>query len=438
MANIVVFTLSIVLFIALLLVKGGAVTHVFLAWSGVSIVSALFLQSWAMKSDAVTKVSFWKSSNVSFTMPICLMLLLQCWLALQIVFGISQDLQSSIDDALLGLGFLSFLIVLASLKWSLLTMKYFLFSVFMIASMQAVYGLWVFLTQSNVILWMEKIHYLDKPTGTFVNANHFAAYLSLIFVLLIAFMACKQQQQIRHQNTRQTIFNLFEQLYSVFAICGVTLLVAILATRSFGGIGSLLVTILVALAVLLKQKISQKVFRRELIILSCMALMVLLIVFLIIAFSDYSILQKEFDSIAFTIERRLEISTAALRMVADNWLLGVGAGGFYSSFSQYRDITVGNSFYHFAHNDYLQFWAEYGLIGVMLCVAFVATCLHLNWKILQQSKNVYRRSFAYASFYGTVLLGIHSLVDFPLQVPAYALLYLTILCFNVMTYKEKS
>ncbi len=210
------------------------------------------------------------------------------------------------------------------------------------------------------------------------------------------------------------------------------LIVAILATRSFGGIGSLLLTAFIALMLLLKQKTP----RKELQIVSIMTFTMLLIVLFIIAFSDYSILHKEFKSIAFTIERRIEISNAAFRMAVDNWLLGVGAGGFYSSFSQYRDLTVGNSFYHFAHNDYLQFWAEYGLVGIILCVAFIVSCLRLNWKVLQHSKNVYRRCFAYTSFYGTVLLSLHSLVDFPLQVPAYALLYLMILCFNVMTYKK--
>jgi len=124
-------------------------------------------------------------------------------------------------------------------------------------------------------------------------------------------------------------------------------------------------------------------------------------------------------------------------MIADNWFLGVGAGAFYSSFSQYRDIDVGNSFYHFAHNDFLHFWAEYGLIGIVLCSIFIISCLRLNYKVLQQSRNVYKRSFAYASLYGSLLLAIHSLVDFPLRVPAYALIYLTILCFNVVVFKEK-
>ncbi len=61
----------------------------------------------------------------------------------------------------------------------------------------------------------------------------------------------------------------------------------------------------------------------------------------------------------------------------------------------------------------------------------------MNWNVLQQSKNMYKRSFAYASLYGSFLLGLHSFVDFPLRVPAYALLYLLILCFNVVIFNAK-
>ncbi len=427
----------LVLFVLLVLVKGGTIPYISLAWSGLTILAAMVLQAVATRHPSFQVVKFWTRPDALarfYLRPLFWLFLLQCWLALQIITGVSRDQQASIDHLLLGIGFLSFLIVLGAIEWNSSKIKQLLFGLIIFASLQAVYGLWVFLTQANVILWMEKVHYLDRPTGTLVNANHFAAYLSLMLILLLAFFVSRQQAKVRHKKSTQVVFNLFEQLYDVYTLCALLFLVAIFATRSLGTIGSLLATFLLAFMIMLLGALQQKLLLKKL----CFSVGVFFSILLgIVMLSDYSVLQKELETAAFTIERRVEISSAAVRMVLDNFFFGVGGGGFYSSFSQYRDIDVGNSFYHFAHNDYLQFWAEYGLVGVVLGLLFIGSCLRLNWNVLQQSKNMYKRSFAYASLYGSFLLGLHSFVDFPLRVPAYALLYLLILCFNVVIFNAK-
>jgi len=422
---------TIFLLASLVIVKGGVHAYVFMAWTGIALVLAFYVCFIQKKLNFNSVISDNKLRNNQFYQhPIFVFFCLQLWLALQIFLGITKNIQASIDDLLLGIGFLCFFLIMRSFQWRQSAIKHLLMSLFIIAVIQAIYGLWVFLTQSNVILWMEKVHYLDKPTGTLVNANHFAAYLSLILVLLVSYIFSQFQYKANQQKSRVVIFSILDNLYSIHMIIVVLLLFAIFATRSIGGIGSLLLTALSALLFLFIQKRQKGK--------SGVAIFLAIIVCLSFFFAvlvDYSIIQKELSILSFTFERRLEISSAALKMVVDNWLLGVGAGGFYSSFSQYRDITVGNSFYHFAHNDYLQFLAEFGLIGFLIALSFVVICLKRNLQVLKHSKNMYRRSFAYASIYGSLMLAIHSLVDFPLQIPAYALLYLTIISFNPLTYQ---
>ena len=180
----------LVLIILLLLVKGGTPVYISLAWSGIVICLSMtvigvnskleFLQN--LKSESLQNLF-----KAACTKPLFWLFVLQCWLIVQVMLGISRDIQASIDQIVLGFGFLCYLMLLGSIQWRQPAIKRFCLGLFLLASLQSIYGLWVFLTQKNMLLWMEKIHYLDKPTGTLVNANHFAAYLSLTLVLSVSY-----------------------------------------------------------------------------------------------------------------------------------------------------------------------------------------------------------------------------------------------------------
>jgi len=235
----------LVLILLLLIVKGGTITYISLTWSGIVIcllTSVMLVNSklqFIQKTKSESLPCLFKTVCLK---PLFWLFFLQCWLIAQVMLGVSRDIQASIDQIVLGVGFLCFLILLGSFQWRQKTIKQFCVGLFLLALMQSIYGLWIFLTQKNMLLWMEKIHYLDKPTGTFVNANHFAAYLALTLVLLCAIYICKEQAKSRSKGSAQGIFYLLEQFYNVYILIAVLLVVALLATRSLGGIGSLLLT----------------------------------------------------------------------------------------------------------------------------------------------------------------------------------------------------
>ena len=85
-------------------------------------------------------------------------------------------------------------------------------------------------------------------------------------------------------------------------------------------------------------------------------------------------------------ESRDDVVYAALEAIQHQPLLGLGGGSFYSSFQAYNNGKI-QLFYDHAHNDYIQFVFEYGLIGTsILAVAVVAALL----KSMQAFRN--RRS----------------------------------------------
>jgi O-antigen ligase len=142
--------------------------------------------------------------------------------------------------------------------------------------------------------------------------------------------------------------------------------------------------------------------------------------------------------LSHTFYRRLELSKAAFIMLETTWLTGIGGGAFYSQFSPYRTLEIGNTYYNYAHNDILQFWIEYGLIGVSLLVLFLATLIRDNIRILSQSRSGIQATFAYASIYSTLAVAIHSLVDFPLHIPGFSVCYLVIISVNSLSLINRS
>lgn len=127
---------------------------------------------------------------------------------------------------------------------------------------------------------------------------------------------------------------------------------------------------------------------------------------------------------------RTAIYPAVWRMWGDRWFSGVGAGAFEWAFPFYQPHAVPGFFRH-AHNDFLQMVAELGVVGTLLVL----------WTVYQMmtvpSRDDSGEAGAVGSIgmpvsmtarerWGLVLalagLGLHAMVDFPLRAPAICLL----------------
>lgn len=346
----------------------------------------------------------------------------QFWACVQFLTSISLNTEASIENALLGAGFCCLLILLFFGVRQPQHLGSIYKTLLIFGLLQATYGMAIAISQHNQLLWMDKIFYLDRPTGTFVNPNHFAAYLSILLIMLVSHAAC---HSVKYKNTRKSLFwFIYDQVYNPRNIIAGILIVTILATKSIGVLGALVFALLTA-CIAISRKHSQ--IKALLITLFCTSALLALFVLSI----EYSILEQEIEALSHTVNRRLALSGASLSMVSEYWLFGVGGGSFYSVFSAFRDLDIGHSYYNYAHNDYLQFWAEYGIIGLSLLMAFIFFTLRENLFVLKKSRNPLKRTFAYTSLYSSVVLAIHSIVDFPLHIPGYTVLYLAIISVNV-------
>ena len=128
----------------------------------------------------------------------------------------------------------------------------------------------------------------------------------------------------------------------------------------------------------------------------------------------------------FRDESRMAVYTIAMRSILDAPLLGYGYGTFADVFPMFRDQSVSTfGKWAMAHNTYLEVFQGLGLLfGSMLVASVVAAGLALRQRGDDAAKNEMMPCVAASVAF---LLGVHSLVDFSLQMQAIAITFMALL-----------
>jgi O-antigen ligase len=280
------------------------------------------------------------------------------------------------------------------------------------------------LSGTDKILWVVEV--LNKnPWGTFAYRNQGAAFLILVFLItgLLYFLyekraSIKLKQGGPHLLLGLIIFLLCSSIWLALSRAGIILMGVLVITYSVMA--------------------SFHYFRNRLGVGSWIAaglfigLMGIGGVF-VLQLSDWNMIEwrvKHTKESINSIENdpRLLSTKATWEMAEDQLIYGWGAGSFRYVFPIYQkgyDILwyyyyredrgwVGRKVYNYAHNDWVQFLAEYGIVGcVFLLVMFGALfCSSLT-------AFYYRISAGLFVLCGLSLIAIHNIVDFIFSSPAY-------------------
>jgi len=127
-------------------------------------------------------------------------------------------------------------------------------------------------------------------------------------------------------------------------------------------------------------------------------------------------------------ESRDEVTRDTLTIFKDYPLVGIGAGTFTHVFPALKSEDVTSfSLYNNAHNDYAQFAAEFGAPAYVALASVVIWSLWNALVAMRKRNSRFYQGIGFSVTMAIVAIGFHSTVDFNLQIPANASLFVVIL-----------
>jgi O-antigen ligase len=291
---------------------------------------------------------------------------------------------------------------------------------------EAGYGILQFLLGWNKIFGYTNPYDSWVATGTYINRNHFAGLMDLTVPL--AFASAFYSYQLwsdprrRAASKRSGGENPLEFRIVFYLFLAVIMVISSVFSYSRGGILSVSFT-LIALSILTVLKVRRKSW----------GLLIAGLATLALGFSLWvgvGGLVNRFVKMGqagyVSTQRRSMIWSDTVQLFRSNPILGTGLGTYEDALRPFQTHLVDLTIDH-AHNDYLEFGAETGLIGFgLLFVPIFYLLIRMIISFLKDHRR-YRSAILLGCIGSTLGLLIHSLMDFNLQVPANAMIFAAIL-----------
>ena len=288
----------------------------------------------------------------------------------------------------------------------------------------AAYGIPGHLVDPDHILWREKEAYLQSVTGTFINRNTAAAYFgscavvwSLLLWELVKLEMPKRPFDWRAVPTR--VFSAASKKTTVTCSMLFLCLVAMFMTGSRGAVVLSLLALIVGFVAFFRRYLP----RRAGVVMALAGGGAVALILLQFMGGGVNV---RFDLQGLADEGRLQTYRATLRMIADHPWFGTGQGTFVYVFPAYRSPSASiMGVWDKAHNTLLEIAVDMGvplagLVGVLWIVIFA---------VLFRGALVRKRGLItpVAALAVASLAVLHSLIDFSLQIPGYAIVALSLI-----------
>jgi O-antigen ligase len=363
--------------------------------------------------------------------------LLQCYLLLQIsglLPGVdTADAKQTEIMLIKGLFFWMWLQLLVTYLNNNQRLKMLVLMIVLAGFMQAFYG--AVLNLSDVTHSpLFNVNEGGRARGSFAYQNHFANYLSVCLALAIGLLIAQLSSQKTQWQLKLVFRDTVNSLLSskmLLRLAIVVMVIGLVLSRSRMGNAAFFA------ALGLIAGYSLFFYKRPPALLKPLIISVLLLdMFIIGSMFGLEKLQQRYEETSFASEARDNVVFDSLPLLQQHGLTGTGGGTFYTVFPAVQPAPY-SGFYDHAHNEYLQFAIELGIPITAMLGLMLLWCLWQNLQVMRLSDDKLHRGLAFGGAMAIVHMLIHNSVDFNLQAPATALLFLTVLALTQCLYQRR-
>lgn len=401
-------------------------------WGLYSLLAFVSLSLYAITHlTEITKSSREKglgiSASLKSSLPILIALIVTQLVVLIQWLSSSYSPHDSYQDFVQGTALTAFFALTILLLNTRARVERAIWLVIIAGAFQALYGSFMVMSGLEWGFFSEKWTYLGKATGTFVNRNHLAGYLEMSLALGIGFLLASSTRY--SGNWQQKLRQLIEVMLSPKVIMRLLLAVMVIGlvmSRSRMGntafFASLMLTGGLALLLMKNKSASTTILLSSLLIID---------IAIVGTFFGVEKVAERLQSSSIEKESRDEVSRDTFNMWLENPLLGTGAASYKYVYPHFKNDDVTSTLlYDYAHNDYLQFLAEFGAIGFLLLAFSVALSFYWAVQAMRVRRRPINQGLGFASAMGIMAIMFHSTVDFNLQIPANAFMFIFMLAIG--------
>jgi O-antigen ligase len=259
--------------------------------------------------------------------------------------------------------------------------------------MIAVFAILQKATWNDKIYWLRQI-YEGTPFGPFGNRNHYAGFIGMLIPLTLGLAFTRRRRE------RRLLFGFF----------AVIMAVSLFFSLSRAGIISFFAGITVFALFLTWHKIRAKK-------IWALAIFVF-VIFLYLLYLGIDPIIERFYQTDLTREARFAAWAGTLHAIKDFYMTGSGLGTYIYVFPLYSTGAFIFILDH-AHNDYLEFILEAGIVGTILLLLFLFFFFHSAFRGRWDGKTGIIKISTLSSI---TTIAVHSIFDFNLHIPSNALM----------------
>jgi O-antigen ligase len=300
------------------------------------------------------------------------------------------------------------------------TLKTILFIMIGIGTLEAVYGIIQALVPSMGVLWVDYVHdYMGNARGTFINRNHFAGFIEMIWPLVLGYtMALNCPGHTLKKAFSTDMLN----RQALMALNIVVLLLALLLSRSRAGITGGAIGF-ITFWFMARPKIKSIALHSRLLLFGIVVVLGIYCFTIGVIPIFERFLQIEDGN------SRIDIWRDSLSILKDH-PIGIGLKNYENVFQVYNQSFYGEKTVLYAHNDYLQLLIETGWIGFSFLIGGFLLFIRKKYRIIKRldvEHDPTRFFIAVGAFSGIISLVFHSFFDFNLQIPANCLYFVALM-----------